>query len=572
MASMQHMHMLRRTGSRILTCQRQTLSRTYSSGSVEDADVVIVGGGPTGLALASALASHKIVSSSLKVALIEAGDLSKVQDWNPQPGVFSNRVSSITNSSREFLKDIGVWDHVDESRTTPVRQMQIWDGISDSRITFDASETPLSTSTPPESSQMAQMTENLNLQRALLRQLSNTSSMKLLQRVKVVSIQHEDKESGTGWPLIHLSDGAVLRARLLVGADGFNSPVRSYAGISSYGWSYDTQAIVATLNHADRALFMMPNTTAYQRFLPTGPIAFLPLSQTASSLVWSTKPSLAAVLVKSEPGVLECTINAAFRLSEVSMKYLHQRVLESENGMSREQIQDEITWRERSDSIPSYSAYTSASNSASKGGMPPIDADALPPFVSSIQAGTIASFPLRFNHADTYIGEGMGARTVLIGDAAHTIHPLAGQGLNLGLGDVEALTQSITTALTHGADIGSYTALVPYARNRYFENHKVMAAVDKLHKLYSSTAAPVVWARSVGLEVLNELDSVKAALMLNAGAYGRSSHAAGSGWEIMAKGVEGLSGSVAHMKVLGAGVGGILGNNFRGLLKNISQR
>lgn len=95
---------------------------------------------------------------------------------------------------------------------------------------------------------------------------------------------------------------------------------------------------------------------------------------------------------------------------------------------------------------------------------------------------------------------------------------------------------------------GSYTALRPYASECYFENHKVMSAVDKLHKLYSSTLEPIVWARSVGLEVLNELDSVKAALMMDAGG-GRST---GSGWEwnLLARGVEGLATGLSAARML----------------------
>lgn len=328
----------------------------------------------------------------------------------------------------------------------------MWDGISGARITFDASETP-------ESSEMARMTENLNLQRALLRNISDTPSVHVIQNVKVESIEREEGDANR-WPLVHLSNGAILRTRLLVGADGFNSPVRSFAGISSYGWSYDTQAVVATLNHAPRGPFQAPNNSAYQRFLPTGPIAFLPLSPSISSLVWSTKPHIAAVLSKSSPGVLEQLINAAFRLPEPSLQYIYRRLLEG--AMSSEEIKEEIAFREHSDGISSHSAYASATSMVSEGGIPPDDADALPPLVTSIQPGTIASFPLRYNHAESYIGEGAGSRTVLVGDAAHTVHPLAGQGLNLGLGDVDALSRCITQALTQGSDIGE--TLLPTRR------------------------------------------------------------------------------------------------------------
>lgn len=247
-------------------------------------------------------------------------------------------------------------------------------------------------------------------------------------------------------------------------------------------------------------------------------------------------------------------INAAFRLPDVSIRYLHDRILEADAAgetLSHDAISDEIAFRERSHNISKYSAYASVT-SALSGGIPPNDADSIPPLVSSIQAGTIASFPLRYSHAEAYLGEGAGSRTVLVGDAAHTIHPLAGQGLNLGLGDVECLARCIAQTLRHGGDIGSYIALRPYASERYFENHKVMSAVDKLHKLYSSTLEPIVWARSVGLEVLNELDTVKAALMMDAG--GRSM---GSGWEwnLLARGVEGLATGMSAARMLGERVG-----------------
>ncbi|KAF8547484.1 ubiquinone biosynthesis hydrox [Imleria badia] len=534
-----------------ISCQRKALCRAFSTESIQDKDVVIVGGGPVGLALASALGSNPLVRESIKVALIDAGDLSKIRDWSLPADTFSNRVSSITNTSRSFLEDIGAWAYVDGSRTSAIREMQVWDGISDARIIFDAAELP-SAASAAGSSEMARLTENLNLQRAFLRHLENSQGVQLLQKVKVESIRPDVE--GNGWPLVHLSDGTTIRARLLVGADGFNSPVRSYAGISSYGWSYDTQAVVATLNHAPRGAFEKPNHTAYQRFLPTGPIAFLPLSPTVSSLVWATRPRHAAALCKSDPAVLASMINAAYRLPDVSIRYLHDRILEADaagQSLSHEALSDEISFRERSHAISKYSAYATTT-SALSGGIPPSDAESIPPLVTSIQADTIASFPLRYSHAEAYLGEGAGSRTVLVGDAAHTMHPLAGQGLNLGLGDIECLARCIAQTLRHGGDIGSYTALRPYASERYFENHKVMASVDKLHRLYASTLEPIVWARSVGLEVLNELDTVKAALMMEAG--GRST---GSGWEwnLLARGVEGLATGLSAARMLRERIG-----------------
>lgn len=214
------------------------------------------------------------------------------------------------------------------------------------------------------------------------------------------------------------------------------------------------------MHHAPRGAFEIPNTTAYQRFLPTGPIAFLPLSPTVSSLVWSTKPRLATALLACDPSVLASMINAAFRLPVVSMHYLHGRILEAHATgipITHAEIQQEILWREKSHAIETTSAYASAVIDSSRhNGIPPAGSEALPPLVTALEAGTPASFPLRFNHAESYIGEGTGIRTVLVGDAAHTIHPLAGQGLNLGLGDVECLTRCIHNAVLDGGDIGSF--------------------------------------------------------------------------------------------------------------------
>ena len=259
-----------------------------------------------------------------------------------------------------------------------------------------------------------------------------------------------------------------MNSFLQVGADGFNSPVRSYAGIPAFGWAYEAQGIVATMFHPPRGSYEGPNTTGYQRFLPTGPIAFLPLAPTRSSLVWSTKPNIAAALLACDPAVLASMINAAFRLPYISMKYLHQRILGAHAAgapITPEEVQEEIRWRENSHGIDQNSAHASALvKSTDQPGIPPIGSESLPPLITELQPGSAASFPLRYSHAESYIGDSQGARTVLVGDAAHTVHPLAGQGLNLGLADVECLARCIDTSLLSGGDIGQLPSvcLSPY--------------------------------------------------------------------------------------------------------------
>jgi ubiquinone biosynthesis monooxygenase Coq6 len=163
------------------------------------------------------------------------------------------------------------------------------------------------------------------------------------------------------------------------------------------------------------------------------------------------------VLTKADPAILTSMINAALRLPEPSVHYLHARLLEiPPSSLSPDDLRAEIAFREHAHAIAPHSALASANGHTGDGddasiGIPDHGADALPPLVTSIQPGTIASFPLRFRHAESYIGN----RTALIGDAAHVIHPLAGQGLNLGLGDAAALARCVRTAVIHGGDIGA---------------------------------------------------------------------------------------------------------------------
>jgi ubiquinone biosynthesis monooxygenase Coq6 len=299
------------------------------------------------------------------------------------------------------------------------------------------------------------------------------------------------------------------------------------------------------------------------------------MSDTVSSLVWSTTPQLAAALKAVDPAVLSRMVNAAFRMPDLSMKYLHERILEANargTPISPEMLSEELLFRERSHGIDITSAFSSMAppvQSGVDGGVvAPLHADSLPPLVRAIQPGSIASFPLRYNHADTYTGP----RSVLVGDAAHTIHPLAGQGLNMGLADVEALTRTLSAAVRTGGDIGAHTALIPYGRERYAKNHALMSAVDKLHRLYGTSvgnSAPVVWARSVGLEVVNELDTVKKAFMMSAGAKSRVQTSSGSPvWSAVAGGIQAANDLATGAKM----VGGVLRSMVGAGLQEVGRR
>lgn len=363
-----------------------------------------------------------------------------------------------------------------------------------------------------------------------------------------------------------------------MGADGFNSPVRAFSGIESYGWDYDRRGIVATLHHVPKSasLFSKANNTAYQRFLPTGPIACLPLSSTTSSLVWSVPPHLASVLQASEPQALAHMVNAAFRLPELSLRYMYDLLLHGHlSGAipAAESVLRELRWREEIHGIQAHSSFSAAQDPELLVGIPPEDAHLVPPLVTSLRTGSVASFPLRFQHADAYVGPAQANRTCLIGDAAHTMNPLAGQGLNIGLADAEALARAIDTAVSVGGDIGAscvfvrmspslteeigvgaLTTLLPYARERYTANHVLLSAVDKLHKLYAATSAPVVTVRSAGLEVVNEFPLIKDLVMLAAGSHPAvvPSH---SGWNAVAHVVETAAGAASLATAAARGLG-----------------
>ncbi len=421
---------------------------------------------------------------------METQNLDPVRNWALPESIYSNRASSLTPSSLSFLSKIGAWSHVDASRVQSYHHMRVWDGLSDSAsISFDS---------PSRDAPIAYMTENPNLTRALLRRLAELPPISVFQKISVGSIRlgpqlsHNPETSSidlSSYPHLTLSSGHTIAARLLVGADGLNSPVRAFAGIRSRGWDYDRHGVVATVRLAsdNEAGTTGSNTaTAYQRFLPSGPVALLPLPGDFATLVWSTTPQYAAQIKALSSEDFVAMVNAAFQLEMVDIKYMHT--------IPEGQVA-ELEWREGVTGGGSQSRNT------------------LPGRVIAVQPNSVASFPLRFRHADTYIS----SRIALIGDAAHTIHPLAGQGLNMGLGDVKALLKAIEYHVTHGGDIGVEGNLERYAQNVYVANSRMLGVVDKLHWLYRWEGPLGVGIRSLGLKTVDKLGGLKGLLMMQAG-------------------------------------------------------
>ncbi|KAB8278951.1 hypothetical protein BDV30DRAFT_202939 [Aspergillus minisclerotigenes] len=469
-------------------------------------DVVCVGGGPAGLGFLAALRASPL-TSKLRVALIETQDLQKARAWSLDSQQFSNRVSSLTPSSVSFLKKIGAWEHLDTDRAQEYQEMQVWDGETDSRITFDWSA---DTSPFENLPTVATMTENANLVRGLLSRIaaSGDENVSIFSNTTVSSIEngtdHPDGPDLSAWPVLSLAPTGTaqsqpptrIAARLLVGADGINSPVRRFADIATEGWDYNRHGVVATLSLADpdQVSFPIGTRTAYQRFLPSlgGPVALLPLPNNHATLVWSTTVENAAYLKSLSPKAFIAMVNAAFRLSMTDLKYMMRMERPATSASDYEDLHEsELTWRLQ---------HTP-------------QASQVPPMVNGVQEGSVASFPLRFRHASTYISP----RVALVGDAAHVIHPLAGQGLNLGMGDVASLSKTIEYAVDHGMDIGDILSLERYTAERWAVNAKIGGVCDMLHKLYNVPGhGPVAWGRSLGLEIIDRLPFVKGFLMKNA--------------------------------------------------------
>jgi ubiquinone biosynthesis monooxygenase Coq6 len=439
-------------------------------------DVVIIGGGPAGLSLLAALKSLP-VTRHLECTLVEAQPLLAVRQFGVDPPEdYTNRVVLLTPKLVEFMDArIGSWRLLNHDRLKFYNSIVAYDSQDrTAAIAFDDSLV--------KSPFLAVMAETINIQLALLQRVDEVGG-DVIDATKVVSI--DDAAAGAGgaagadWPVVTLSDGTSLQTRLLVGADGYNSPVRHYAGIELRGWAYNRFGVVATV----RLQFEDYRAIAWQRFLTTGPLAILPLTEDNATIVWLLTPELAEVLLKTDERIFAELINAAMTLDEVSLDFIYAKLRQDPTDAS---VLEDIAWRQLRLKVADLETN-------------------YPLPVVEVVKGLRARFPLKMLHADTYTGH----RCALVGDAAHTVHPLAGQGLNMGQGDVELLVNALENGVRRGLDIGLSLVLEPYTSAQWPANHVLLGVCDKLHKIFATSWAPVVFLRGAGMKSLNMLDSLK---------------------------------------------------------------
>ncbi|KAG2772761.1 hypothetical protein PC129_g1371 [Phytophthora cactorum] len=469
-----------RVSTRSLRCSRTLAARSLSTSAPFDPqvphyDVVVVGGGLVGSALACQLKSHPVFKGK-NVAVIEPAAppvAPSVEEDSPDLRVFT-----ITPASQKLLESTGAWNLIANDHTAVFKDMQAWDAMGDGFIRFDAKKM--------DKEVLGHVVEHRVLVRALhdrMNQLAadsdDSAPLKLYCPAKVKHFQRPTAVSGISQ--IGLEDGQRLKADLVVAADGGNSIIRSLSALGTWGWDYDQQAVVATVK-TDRV-----NETAWQRFFPTGPVALLPMRDGYSSVVWSCTADMAKELTALTPDEFVARLNDAYSappMSPVPPEFPGIPVLSDlVKGVHH-----------AANTIMSAAALTE-------------------PFVAPPKAvatvGHRFAFPLKLKHATKYIKPGV----ALVGDSAHTIHPLAGQGLNLGLGDVNALSDLLIEGVKSGENLSSEYFLQQYEDERMKANITMQLAMDGFKRMFGPTPDAVSVARNVGMGTLNAVEPLKNQIM-----------------------------------------------------------
>lgn len=393
-----------------------------------DFDIVIVGCGMVGASLACLLAELP-----LRLAIIDRAEFAKtvLPVQQPQPN-FDPRVSAITQASKQLFSKIGLWSDIEELRCCNYTKMKVWDADGTGSIGFSADEL--------KQSELGFIVENSIITSLLQSKLRTQANLEILTPLTVDALSEIEIE-GECYSQLQMESGELFTSKLVIAADGANSKIRALANFKTREWDYQHHALVTTVRTTE------PHEhTALQRFIDTGPLAFLPLAsqgdgQHYSSIVWSMVPEMAAEVMA---------------MSDVEFRQTLTTSIEKKLG--------DVDW------------------SAQR-----------------------FSFPLRQRHAIDYVKENI----VLIGDAAHSIHPLAGQGVNLGLLDARVLGQELSIGVSNGRDINDKMVLKRYQRKRIGHNLGMMGLMEGFKYLFAEQSLPVRWLRNAGMSGVDSMPVIK---------------------------------------------------------------
>ena len=496
---------MRRLGRRGLSSATASAPQHY--------DVLINGGGIVGAVFAADLLRALGPGSKIKIGIVDPRKPPTLESCvaRTSPDL---RVYAMSPKSVEILDSIGSWKHI-SPRSQPYDAMQVWESGGIGMVRFNARDSGME--------QLGWIVEDSTVQAAIYQSLADQgflgSNVDLLfgRSVTKLSISPPDASSAGARHMAqvtlseHLARGkgegegaakdVVATARLVLGADGPASAVRRLSGGATWGWGYGQEAVVATVK-VDASSH---GSTAWQRYLPSGPLALLPLWDGYSSIVWSAPVAEAQRLSSLPADDFVSELNAALGEAPRSDRW---SVLEPSDAPFPGPMRE-------------VAALADAAISAALLNARADSAFAFPPKITALASARV-TFPLQFQQAQRYCSP----RVALLGDAAHSIHPQAGQGLNLGIADARALATVVYDALAAGGDIGDAALLRrAYGLPQYTNNLFMMGAVDGLNSLFSYTgpgARALSFLRGAGMVAVNALDPLKTRIVKTAAGSGGS--------------------------------------------------